>query len=334
MVSRSDIRKVVNRAKKLYEQRLMKKSDFIKWLQRKGIDVSVRTPWKDIVTAIYRAKLSVSEINAFLNRFERVEEEYEREIIIREKGKKRVEKGATVALRTKKAEYVQETMTTIKPSEILSLIWRLYPGDPETALFNVKYILDDLGIKYKENRDINKFIESLSLRARKSLYDELTRLVDWKEFQNTVYSWIIANIDLAAKIKSVGGHIKQEQYLRGASGIQYRVDIFGEGKKKWFLGSTLYLLLGEVKKYQNPVPLEDIMVFRMKMIDILSRYEEEPDEVAFLFFSSSGYTDRAKSFARYWPIRVKTENISITAPIKLYELKGKNFILVAESKIK
>lgn len=323
LVRKSEIRKIVNQIRKLYEDGVIKKSDFTNWLKKKGVVVSPRTSWDEIINRIYEKRLSINELKRFLAKVSEEIEEVER---ITVEKIRRVKREAKVKAEGKVS--IKERLRSATYTRLYDLILELYPGDPKYALENVMYILDEIGAKYRKTNSLGELISSLSYSAQERLYEELKSISEWRKFEDEVYNWIIANVREAALLKAEGVDLFKETYVKGASGLNYRLDIAVIAERRRFLSTERFLIVAECKKYTYPVKLDDIMIFKAKLEDILERYDYIFDYPRIMFFSASGYTDRAKTYATTWGVFHGKEEY----PMELYERRGRDFILVAKTK--
>ena len=324
LVRKSEIRKIVNQIKRLYDEGVIKKSDFTEWLKRKGVKVYPRTPWDQIIDRIYEKGLSITTLKRFIAKVSEVEEEIERVTVEKIR---RVKKEAKV--KAEERRVMKERVGKLAPSRLYDLILELYPGDPRYALENIIYLLDEMGAKYKRTSSLGELLSSLSRSAQEKLYEELKSVAEWRKFEDEVYNWIIANIKEVALLKAEGKNLLKETYFKGVSGLNYRLDIAVVAERKRFLTTERYFIVAECKKYTYPVKLDDIMIFKAKLEDILETFEHIFDYPRIMFFSSSGYTERAKTYATTWGIFHGKEEY----PLELYTKRGRNFILVAKTKI-
>jgi len=323
LVRKSEIRKIVNQIRKLYEDGVIKKSDFTNWLKKKGVAASPRTSWDEIINRIYEKRLSINELKRFLAKVSEEIEEVER---ITVEKIRRVKREAKVKAEGKVS--IKERLRSATYTRLYDLILELYPGDPKYALENVMYILDEIGAKYRKTNSLGELISSLSYSAQERLYEELKSISEWRKFEDEVYNWIIANVREAALLKAEGVDLFKETYVKGASGLNYRLDIAVIAERRRFLSTERFLIVAECKKYTYPVKLDDIMIFKAKLEDILERYDYIFDYPRIMFFSASGYTDRAKTYATTWGVFHGKEEY----PMELYERRGRDFILVAKTK--
>lgn len=311
---------MLREVQRLIDEGRAKKSDFVNWLRERGVKVSTRTPWSKILSQVKASSaIKVRDLEEFISSFKAEAENYEREIIIREKGSRASVSSTTVRRRSRSAEAVH----TIE-YPVMDVVLELWPGQPADKILEQLYeILDELGVRYKKAKSLTQLLSSLSSYAQQQLYQKLVEIRDWRAFQEEVYQWIKANIELAHDIKRAGGVFQQEYTDHGASGVNYRFDIYGYAESRGFLSTRAMLLLAECKKYSEPLSLDHVLVFYGKALDMVERYR--PTDAFLAIFSDSGFSERAIKYVNKWGVR--------DFPVKLYEKTSKGFRLVAETRI-
>jgi len=309
---------IASRLRKLQKQGKLKVSDFAEWLRERGVEVPGRPTLDKLIEAARRSrKIKLSDLEEFIESHVREEEEYEREIIIREKGRRAREE------KTKRARR-KTTVSEVKREEypIVDLALELWPGMSSSQVLARLYsVLDELGVGYRKARNITELVAKLSDAAKEKLYEKLLELKSWREFQEEVYRWVKANVELARYIVDSGGILEQEYTEHGASGVNYRFDIYGFYERPGFLKPARYLVIVEAKKTGDPLGLEHILVFRGKALDLVERFN--PSEAFLAIFSDAGFTERSIKYVKRWGV--------YNHPIRLYARKGKEFVLVAET---
>ena len=197
----------------------------------------------------------------------------------------------------------------------------------------MKNLLEELSVRFnKKAETLEKLLESLSASAQEKLYEELKRIKSWRAFQEEVKNWIAANIPEARKLAEAGIKLRTEVYTRGASGLNYRIDILAEGEvKTGWISKEYFFVAAECKNYKDPVDVNDIMIYKCKIEDIIK--EKDIDNTRIMFFSTSGYTERAIDYVKATPIIQSSTVPVITYPIELYEKRGNTFKLVAKTEI-
>ena len=310
--------KIASELKRLNKQGKLKARDLAEWLRSKGVEVSGRPSIDKLIDIARRSrKIKLSDLEEYIETITRESEEYEREIIIREKGKRSREQVTRSSRRKKEAVYAERVR-----EPIIDLALELWPGMSASQILARLYtVLDEIGVGYKKARSLTELVSKLSDTARSKLYDKLLEIKSWREFQEEVHNWVKANIDLVHYIIDNGGIYEQEYTEHGASGVAYRFDSYGFLKESGLLSSSVYLVLVEAKKMQDPLGLEHILVFRGKALDMVERFR--PSEAFLAIFSDSGFTERAIKYVRRWGV--------YEHPIKLFEKRGRKFVLVAET---
>jgi len=309
---------VASRLRKLQKQGKLRVSDLAEWLKSKGVEVSGRPTLDKLVSAAKRSrKVTLSDLEEFIESYVSEKEEYEREIIIREKSRRARREKTRKARRKRSIKEVER-----EEYPIVDLALELWPNmPPKQVLARLYSVLDEIGVGYRKARNITELVAKLSDNAKKKLYEKLVELKSWREFQEEVYRWVKANVDLARYIVDSGGILEQEFTERGASGVNYRFDVYGFHEKPGFLKPSRYLVIVEAKKTGDPLGLEHILVFRGKALDLVERFN--PSEAFLAIFSESGYTERSIKYVRRWGV--------YSYPIRLYARKGEEFVQIAET---